>query len=122
MDTTQLLGHYRLPVLQDEGLTKLLAYLFRGGPQSDESLTSTFGGDRKIITRQLVQLYRASLVHRLSDTKTWAISNAGERILQSIDIYDIASRDLIRSLTEHHTDQTFLEACTTTANLKGEGA
>jgi hypothetical protein len=110
MDTTLLLNHYRLSIVEDRLAILLLSRLYRDGPKTEAQLSLDLNTADEELRQELTKLYRANLIHIITPEK-WGITELSEEVLTRIGISQVASKSLLAAQSIPRPDLIFLNAC-----------
>ena len=106
MDPVTILDHYRLPLIHSSDAIQVLAHLLRDGPQTLDFLSKNLKSSHQDTYRQLITLYRASLVKKFG-LDSWDVSAIGERILSYLGLDELATVDLTETLALNESERVF---------------
>jgi hypothetical protein len=110
MDTTFLLNHYRLSIVDDSLAVQLLSRLYRDGPQTETELSRDLNTADKELREELTKLYRANFVRIITPEK-WGVTELSEDVLTRLGIGQAASKSLLAAQRLPRPDLIFLNAC-----------
>jgi hypothetical protein len=110
MDAVTILDNYRLAVVNDAEGMRILAVLFRSGPQSEQQLKGHLSAELRPLRNKLSELFRANLVRILAN-ELWATTELSDQILGRLGITELAARSLLEEQDIREADKGFLAAC-----------
>ena len=109
MEISNILSNYRLAILHDEGLVRLLALIFLEGPLSEKDLVPHTNLPQKKLREALRDLIKASAIRQFQEK--FLVSDLGEKILYRIGAHETALQKALDEITPALIHKASLLAC-----------
>ena len=110
METTRILDHYRINLINDQVSIKVLAYLYRDGSKTEKELIDQLKDSDEELKDAIGKLYRANFI-RITTPMRWACTEFAEIPLSKFGIVQISINSLLASAKIPSKHYYFLKSC-----------
>ena len=110
MPSTVILDHYRLPIINDKKMFRVLCEIYKAGPINEDEIAKKININNNDLKLIISKLYRANLINENRNYE-WKTSIFSENFLTSLGISDITSWSIIDEINPNKNENAFLKAC-----------